>query len=697
MKRKRRLFGILLIITALIIMQLPVSEADAATSASDFKIEGSTLVEYRGTEKSVSIPGTVTVIAEGAFSEDTKVVSVSIPDSVTKIEEFAFWGCDTLESVGLGKGLEEIGDYAFANCKGLTKVSVPANIRSIGIQAFLDCVNLTDITIRPETINIHESAFDGCYKLTIHCEEGSYADQYAEDFYERQKEMPEYEDVEDYLTDDVSDGDSDNTDTEADEEDASGTLLGNTFVVGNQAVIFVDNTSLEVLSGSDNYAPEISEDALVENVGEDMNSLPKYTIVDGKTVADQAYYRNNKLKKVVLPEGIEEIGQFSFARSTVTVITIPEGVTDISYGAFYHCDRLAQVELPETVENVEPKAFVCTPWVDRFLNVGTSDYLISGGVLVAYRGSGSVVNIPDGVRVIAAEAFAGHEEIQEVVLPDSVLVIGEAAFEGCTELSVVICGEQLQKIKDRAFAGCSLEKISLPYTVAEIGIGAFDDNVELAYAGVIPDTSHELSAERLSNEAYRNVGSEKEEAVIKVSGVSNVTADLEGIKRTYTLSVTEASDNTMMSQAYDRCFKAELPQDIAVYDLQFTDNSGIPITKLGKQSLKLTIPITEGLLSQKLQVYALDRNGQLELVEAQRVRVDGVDCLRFKLDYLSQVAIVGTGSTYDGIPVIEETTSFVDMAEAPGQGRIKVHLQWSLAGALLFSGLVCLLWRKKRI
>jgi len=50
MRRKKRILGALMMIVALIIMQLPVSEADAA-SASDFTMEGSTLVKYRGTDQ----------------------------------------------------------------------------------------------------------------------------------------------------------------------------------------------------------------------------------------------------------------------------------------------------------------------------------------------------------------------------------------------------------------------------------------------------------------------------------------------------------------------------------------------------------------------------------------------------------------------------------------------------------------------
>ena len=117
MKRRKRPIGVLLIIAALIIMQLPVSEAEAATSsASDFRIEGSTLVKYRGTEKSVSVPDTVQTIGKGAFEDNTNVELVVLPNSVKEIEAYAFWGCDRLDTVVLGRGLKAVGDYAFAGC-----------------------------------------------------------------------------------------------------------------------------------------------------------------------------------------------------------------------------------------------------------------------------------------------------------------------------------------------------------------------------------------------------------------------------------------------------------------------------------------------------------------------------------------------------------------------------------------------------
>ena len=119
MRKRKKLVGVLMIVASLIIMQLPVSEADAASSsASDFRIEGSTLVKYRGTEKNVSVPDTVKTIAQGAFEDDTNVELVVLPNSVERIESYAFWGCENLDTVVLGKGLSAVGDYAFAGCSG---------------------------------------------------------------------------------------------------------------------------------------------------------------------------------------------------------------------------------------------------------------------------------------------------------------------------------------------------------------------------------------------------------------------------------------------------------------------------------------------------------------------------------------------------------------------------------------------------
>ncbi|MCM1214330.1 MAG: leucine-rich repeat domain-containing protein [Lachnospiraceae bacterium] len=687
MRKRKRLSGILLIIAALIIMQLPVSEADAASSsASDFKIESGVLVKYRGTETNVSIPDTVEVIGEGAFEDNTRVELVVVPNSVRRIESYAFWGCDNLDTVVLGKGLTEVGDLAFAGCGGLEQMTIPSNILSIGVSAFADCVNLRDVSIPPETTSIHESAFDGCYRLTIHCQPGTVADKFAQEFYERQKEMPEYQDVPEYPDGDHA-GDSTATPTPAPDNDADipsttpvpGNVLGSTQIVGNRAVFFIDSKLPEVMSSLEGL-PSTGEvfgpvGSLAQAASE---GVSKYTVIDNRIIADQAYYRDGGLGEVQIPAGISELGQFSYARSSITDVTIPLGTKVISYGAFYHCDSLKRVSLPDSITLVEPKAFSYTPWLKDFLDgaavegneSGDEDYLISGGVLVAYRGTEAQAVIPDGVRVIAAEAFRDHTELESVIIPDSVTVIGEGAFEGCGNLTALTLGSQVQQVKDRAFDGCGLQQVMLPESVTEVGIRAFGDT-EVSFAGEafeIPN-SYETTATRLSNEDYRNLTGEPGEAGVTVVGMEHAYAELEGAARSYTLAVTHIDDISALEQACIRSFNTSVPENMAAYDLTLIDSSAVPITKLGHQILTVVLPVPENLSGQRLQVLTLDRNGQPELLEAERGMMDGVESVRFQTNHLSPFGIYGLGADDTQAELQELSVELTSQSGGPGVGK----------------------------
>lgn len=704
MKRKKRNWGVLMIATALIIMQLPVSEADAATSASDFKMEGSALVRYRGNEKNVSIPDTVQVIREGAFEENDNVELVVVPNSVKTIESYAFWGCDSLDTVVLGNGLREVGDYAFAGCTGLEQMTIPSNVKSIGILAFGDCYNMKNISIPAETSNIHDTAFDGCYQLTIHCDPGSAADTFAAAFYERQKEMPEKEDAPDKGEPSIPEpsGTGEPAVTEApptqEPVQETGNLLGSTHVVGNNAVVFVDNKQERVYDGDTSAA--VRENPGLTDLREfDWNSgVPKYTIVDGTSVADWAYYKRTDLDTLALPEGVRQIGQFAFSRSALKTVVLPEGVEEIAYGAFYHCDALESAVIPATVRSVEPKAFTYTPWVERFLKGeavegALGDFLISGGVLVAYRGNARELVIPEGVRVIGAEVFQGHEEIESVSLPESLLVAGEGAFEGCSRLNQVKFGQNLQEIKDRAFFGTGLQgSITLPASLQKLGLFAFG-NIALAYEGQEPEHTHETSAARLSNMAYR--GYEKDAtqvAGVKVEGLEGAEASLQGADRSYTLTIGQPEDGAGMKEACQRTFQVEPPDDMAVYSLSLSDGSGIPLTKLGNQPLTVVLPLPEALKGQEVKVLAVDRNGQLDLLEAERVLLEGAEAVRFVTTSPSVTGVLGVGPAESQEELLEVNVKMEAQSGAPvrSQGSAADMMKLLSCGILLTAGTV--LW-----
>lgn len=425
MNHKKWMAVIALAVTALILTHLPVSEADAAASASDFQTQGSTLVKYRGTEERVTIPDTVEVVGESAFENNQKVQFVVIPKSVKRLDAYVFWGCNNLEEVVLGKGLTTVDEYSFAGCTGLKQITIPENIQSIDAQAFAGCVNLTDIYIPATVTGIAEDAFLNCDNVTIHADEGSVAAQFAQKLAEQKNRDPLVTAAPVQTPTAVS-----RPDTQTTTEPVStatpapvatpvpGNVLGSTIIVGNHALVMVHPGEEKVQQG-------YTEPEAGQETGEEQDITAE---TENGKVPEWMYYRNQSVSAVTIPEGTTEIGRFAFSRSSLRTVTIPEGVTVIDYAAFYHCDNLDNVVLPDTVNTVGAKAFTHTGWLDDFEENSMDDFLISGDILVAYKGNLPEVVIPDGVRVIAEEAFRNHTELKKVHLPASVTDIGNDAF-----------------------------------------------------------------------------------------------------------------------------------------------------------------------------------------------------------------------------------------------------------------------------
>lgn len=425
MNHKKWMAVIALAVTALILTHLPVSEADAAASASDFQTQGSTLVKYRGTEERVTIPDTVEVVGESAFENNQKVQFVVIPKSVKRLDAYVFWGCNNLEEVVLGKGLTAVDEYSFAGCTGLKQITIPENVQSIDAQAFAGCVNLTDIYIPATVTGIAEDAFLNCDNVTIHADEGSVAAQFSQKLAEQKNRDPLVTAAPVQTPTAVS-----RPDTQATTEPVStatpapvatpvpGNVLGSTIIVGNHALVMVHPGEEKVQQG-------YTEPEAGQETGEEQDITAE---TENGKVPEWMYYRNQSVSAVTIPEGTTEIGRFAFSRSSLRTVTIPEGVTVIDYAAFYHCDNLDNVILPDTVNTVGAKAFTHTGWLDDFEENSMDDFLISGDILVAYKGNLPEVVIPDGVRVIAEEAFRNHTELKKVHLPASVTDIGNDAF-----------------------------------------------------------------------------------------------------------------------------------------------------------------------------------------------------------------------------------------------------------------------------
>lgn len=147
-----------------------VDAANTAYSAQDgvlFNKDKSLLVHYPlGNErKSYTIPSSVKIIKNNAFSRCATLTQVIIPTSVNSIEDYAFYKSTGLTEVIIPNSVNSIGYMAFYECTGLREVTIGNSLTTIGDHVFSYCTGLTQVNISNSVTVIGGDAFTGCTGL----------------------------------------------------------------------------------------------------------------------------------------------------------------------------------------------------------------------------------------------------------------------------------------------------------------------------------------------------------------------------------------------------------------------------------------------------------------------------------------------------------------------------------------------------
>lgn len=213
----------------------------------------------------------------------------------------------------------------------------------------------------------------------------------------------------------------------------------------------------------------------------DNTPLPEYLTLENFNFLDQkdgslgvSSYTGTE-KNVIVPSAVGKkqvsviCGEAFLGRNDLNRIVIPEGVLEIGTRAFLGCNQLTSLVLPTSITTIGNSVFDgCTALAD------SDGFIISDGVLYSYIGTNTEITVPSGVKEIYNRAFSsmrrskGHE-ITRVILPEGLEKIGPYSFSGCTNLTEIILPSTLYTIGEQAFSGCtSLAEISIPYGVTEL-------------------------------------------------------------------------------------------------------------------------------------------------------------------------------------------------------------------------------------
>ena len=185
-----------------------------------------------------------------------------------------------------------------------------------------------------------------------------------------------------------------------------------------------------------------------------------YEIVDGEVIITDCDY--NASGKLVIPSKIDGYP-----------------VTSIGDLAFWKCENLTSITIPDSVTSIGYEAFSETSYYNDDSN-WENGVLYIGNHLIAADRSGSY-SIKQGTRTIADYAFSGCESLTSITIPDSVTSIGAFAFAGCYSLTSITIPDSVISIGDYAFCNCvSLKSITIPASVTSIGESAFWECESLA-------------------------------------------------------------------------------------------------------------------------------------------------------------------------------------------------------------------------
>ena len=223
----------------------------------------------------------------------------------------------------------------------------------------------------------------------------------------------------------------------------------------------------------------------IGNEAFDRCDLTSVTLPNGlESIGYNAFNRCLNLASINIPGTVTSIGEGAFEWcETITSVTIPSSVKSIGEGAFNCCLSLSSISVDEE-NTVYDSRDNCNAIIETETNTliqGSNNTVIPSSVTAIddfafyYCEKITSITLPDGLKSIGYDAFGYCTDLESITIPGSVESIDESAFCSCENLESVTLSNGLKSIGYYAFGDCEkLTSITIPSTVTEIGDAAFE-------------------------------------------------------------------------------------------------------------------------------------------------------------------------------------------------------------------------------
>ena len=192
-------------------------------------------------------------------------------------------------------------------------------------------------------------------------------------------------------------------------------------------------------------------------------------------VDSSAFYENESIEQVILPDSVLSIGDMAFMYCTnLKDVDISVNLNSIGDYAFGGCTALSEIDLNSNISS---------------LSVGMFD---ASGI--------TNVKIPYNVTEIKKNAFRNCNSLTSIRIPDYVTKIYDNAFRNCKNLESVEIGSGITTIPATVFMNCEkLSAVLIPESVTSIDVTAFTNCPNISIYGYKDSYAQQFAEENSIN------------------------------------------------------------------------------------------------------------------------------------------------------------------------------------------------------
>lgn len=193
-----------------------------------------------------------------------------------------------------------------------------------------------------------------------------------------------------------------------------------------------------------------------------------------------SYFLGVPIEEIEIPEGVKQIAEYGFSRTSAKRIILPQTVLQIGSYAFSYASKLEKINLPIGINEIKECTFYkCKNLKEIELPLN----LLRIGQTAFYGAGITNIDLPQSLLKIDASAF-GKTNLEKVFIPKNTTDIDGNVFRDCENLvSIVVddanlvydsrnnCNAIISKEDDALIAGCNTTKI--PEDILSIEYAAF--------------------------------------------------------------------------------------------------------------------------------------------------------------------------------------------------------------------------------